>query len=517
MRRAATFHPVLFALFPILSLYAANLAIVPIEDTYRATGILLSCALLLWLLLFAVVRDWKRSGMAVSVAVTLFFAFGYVWSIVVDNYMLWSWFQPKERFQTIWVALTSCVALLFLWKWKFAPKLNSAFNWVGVVLVALPLYTIGSAWFMHWRDSSGLEASATAKSGAAPLGKPDIFYIILDGYGREDSLKQFLGFDNSAFMDGLKQRGFYVADKSHSNYCQTDLSLASSLNMDFLQNAVSQEAQQANDRHIITNMIDRSGVAKYLKQRGYEYEAITSGAPNFSIKSADIHVQDEAKVTLFESTLLENTPLGSPKKKMSKYLYDNRRSHLLSALTLLERAGNPTAKPRFLFVHILAPHPPFVVGPNGEPITPAHPFSFEDGAFFYGMGGTPAEYQEGYLGQLQYLNKRIMTCIDEIIRQEHTRPIIIIQGDHGSKKGWEPESLAKTNLREVYRNLSAYYVPPQIEKQLYPSITPVNSFRVILDTMFSDNMPKLPDKSYFSKISTPLKFDALSTEQIEAR
>src|SRR5437660_1449322 len=116
MRREITFHPILFALFPILSLYAANLAIVPIEDTYRPIGIVLGAAMMLWLLLFAVVRDWRRSGMALSVAIVLFFAFGYVWAIILNNYTLWSWFWPKEKFQTIWIALILCLGVFFAWK-----------------------------------------------------------------------------------------------------------------------------------------------------------------------------------------------------------------------------------------------------------------------------------------------------------------------------------------------------------------------------------------------------------------
>jgi len=515
MRRAIVVHPILFALFPILSLYAANLAIFPIEDTYRPIGIVLLGALILWLLLFLVVRDWKRSGLAVSVAFSLIFGFGYAWSVVVNNYDLWVRLGPKDKFQIVWLVFTGCASLLAIWKWKFSAKLSAAFNWISIVLIALPLYTISKAWLVQLRNSSVTEAVASGASGpAGVLGKPDIFYVILDGYGRKDALQEFLGYDNTAFVNALTRRGFFVADQSHSNYCQTELSLASSLNMGYLQDLVRQDKRESGDHNIITNLIDHNGVANYLKRQGYEYVAITSGAPNILIKSADVHVQDNAKVTLFESTLLEETPMGAPKKKMSNYLYDNRRAHLLSALDLLERSGNPTAKPRFVFAHILAPHPPFVVGPQGEPITPPHPFSFEDGTYFYGNGGTPAEYQQGYLGQLEYLNKRVVAAVDDIIKQEHVPPIIILQGDHGSKKGWNPDSLPKTNVREVYRNLNAYYVPQPIRQKLYTAITPVNSFRLILDCLFGDTMPTLPDRSYFSTINKPLAFDDVPSERI---
>src|SRR5207244_7041298 len=64
--------------------------------------------------------------------------------------------------------------------------------------------------------------------------KPDIYYIILDGYGRQDVLKDLYGFDNSDFIQFLQSRGFYVADQARANYCSTVPSLASSLNRTYL-------------------------------------------------------------------------------------------------------------------------------------------------------------------------------------------------------------------------------------------------------------------------------------------
>ncbi len=37
----------------------------------------------------------------------------------------------------------------------------------------------------------------------------DIYFIVLDGYGRSDVLKEFYEYDNSDFLRGLKEKGFY--------------------------------------------------------------------------------------------------------------------------------------------------------------------------------------------------------------------------------------------------------------------------------------------------------------------
>jgi hypothetical protein len=44
--------------------------------------------------------------------------------------------------------------------------------------------------------------------------------------------------------------------------------------------------------------------------------------------------------------------------------------------------------------------------------------------------------------------------------------------------------------------LNAYSVPGGAPA-LYPSISPVNSFRVILNARFGESLPLLPDRSYF--------------------
>ena len=45
--------------------------------------------------------------------------------------------------------------------------------------------------------------------------------------------------------------------------------------------------------------------------------------------------------------------------------------------------------------------------------------------------------------------------------------------------------------------LNAYYVDNEVENQLYPSISPVNSFRLISNHYFGTNFPLLEDISYY--------------------
>jgi hypothetical protein len=52
--------------------------------------------------------------------------------------------------------------------------------------------------------------------------------------------------------------------------------------------------------------------------------------------------------------------------------------------------------------------------------------------------------------------------------------------------------------------LNAYYFP-EAKPNLYPSITPVNSFRLLFDTYFGADYKLLDDVSYYSDY--PLAYD----------
>ena len=63
---------------------------------------------------------------------------------------------------------------------------------------------------------------------------PDIYYILVDGYGRGDVLGDLYSLDNTQFLDDLAQQGFYVANQSHTNYIQSIYSISSALNFTFI-------------------------------------------------------------------------------------------------------------------------------------------------------------------------------------------------------------------------------------------------------------------------------------------
>jgi len=332
---------------------------------------------------------------------------------------------------------------------------------------------------------------------------PDIYYIILDAYGRSDRLLQFYGYDNEPFLKALEKRGFYIARRSASNYDNTPLSIASSLNMTYLDAVTQRIGRGSDDLEAARQMLDENEVAAFLRTLGYHYVFIGTGASQTRVLTADVTLQAGSSVSGFERHLLGLTAIEAVPEERDR-AYEARRVYIREAFRYLGSVPS-LPYPKFVFAHILAPHPPFVFGPNGEKISPGWPLGIQDGSQLLELM-TPERYRREYIGQLRYVNTQLLGALDSILQKSSRPPIIIIQGDHGSRLHLNWDSLERTDLREPFSILNAYYVPKTVRSYLYDSITPVNTFRVLLTRRFGAHHAVIPDRTYYSTISRPYDF-----------
>ena len=502
------FHPILFALFPALSLYSLNTALVPVTDVPIPLLLIVGCTCVLWGFLSLILRSGSRGAIGASVGVVTFFSYGHIWNIIQRIPSLSGQLRLRSDLFTYWVMLFVVVVVLGCWKWKRLPAITSGMNVGGIILVGFPLVSILASWFTAWRGTPIAEISSH-KTNLKVTDRPDIYYVILDGYGRTDSLKRVIGYDDDWFIKGLEDRGFYIAKEGRSNYCQTELSLSSSLNLDYLPDILPDMKPTWDDRKILDRLIDRNQVSNYLKKLGYRYEAITTGFPSVRPYSADLWNHTVEGMSYYAGVLFLEMPVSTSESFTGESQFVSRRQMIEKAFYDLATATSGGTQPRFIFRHILAPHPPFVFGPNGEPVHPPRKmgFTYVDGSDFFDNGGTAEQYKRGYADQATYISKRVLQTIDLIIKNSPKPPIIIFQGDHGSKLRLNQQFLEKTDVNECFPNLNALYVPPQIRANLYPGMSPVNSFRMIFNGLFQDNFERLPDRSYYSGWLTPFSFE----------
>jgi len=518
-------HPLLIAAFPILSLYANNISEVSSKELWWPLGLAILFSLSLWALFAALTRRMRTSAIAASAIVLVFFSYGHIGNLVPS-----SWHIAVAPICA--TGLVLLIAALCLTHGGRRPA-TVALNIASLGLIAPSSFAIGGR-LMHPTipsrtakiSASGLiyasdertqdhhsahrKLQPVSPQRAAEM--PDIYYIVLDAHGRTDSLRAFIGCDTSSFVSALEARGFYVPKHSRANYPQTGYCLPSALNMDYLGNLLDKQPSSPDLFGSLRSLVDDNEVACYLSSKGYRYVSIWSGSEISRAETADIMLGDDAPPpSSFAGEVLSLTALDAAPRAKEIELgratdYADHRAYLQSAFQNLKTVPR-LSFPKFVFAHILAPHPPFVFGLYGEAEVPAYPYSDADGSQLLNTHKiTKAEYRLGYSAQVAYVDQRILEAVDEIMKRSARQPIIIIQGDHGSRLNVDWESFARTDMREPFSILNAYLVPPIVRAKLYDTITPVNSFRVLLSTMFGANYPLLPDRSYFSLPSAPLHF-----------
>jgi hypothetical protein len=502
-------YPFLIAAHPVLSLYAGNAREIPIRELAPPIAIVLVFALMLWGSLALILKDSHRAGL---IALTGVVFCGLAARLTGDveqilSYLSTFWVRHyyKIPMWCVVVPLAAIFAVIAFFAWR---RLKSPRDWTpplnifAIILVALPIVSIVRG--LRSRTDEALLPLPALATLDQPERRPDIYYIILDGFARGDVLKELYDYDLEPFLIHLEKKGFYVARQSTSNYCQTPLSITSSLNAAHLHVGTKDPDSGGYPE---TDLFRKNAVMRALRPIGYKFVAFASGFDFTEDPDADVYLSPYRYVSGFHRMLVESTVfwrlLPNPMEFDSYTMTRERTLFLFDNVPKVSKIAGPT----FTFAHILAPHPPFVFGADGEDVSPhATPYFLNDGSAYRNYYGTEATYVGGYGHEVPFLVKRVERMIDEILASSPEPPIIILQSDHGSGLHLDMGSDETTDHHERMSILNAYYLPGGKHEGLHQRITPVNSFRVVLNNYFGTHLDYLPNENYYSTWVDPFKF-----------
>lgn len=509
LARPPVWHPFLLALFPVLAFYGTNVYEVSWQDLVLPVLLVLGASSFLLFLCSSLLKDREKSSCIISVFWILFFSFGHIQPLV-RTWTIGSVEIGRDRYVFLVLAMFFLIAGLSLYRSdKWAAATSRLLQHFSFMLFAVSLAFCSVPAYVH----AGRELLPPSFLSNMSLLKPrayspDIYHIVLDGYGRSDVLKELYGYDNSIFLAQLKEKGFYIADQSRSNYIHTYSSIGSALNLDYLQPLSPSRAGLFS--HFLRKSAAYGGlksnlVFHILRTLHYKIVSFYSEYGVTSIPKADAYIGSRPKISDFHFALLNTTPLRiflykvNQSSWMSRYRIDRHRRTILSTLNYLPGLAKETRDtPVYAYAHIITPHPPFVFGPNGEVFDVTRSFTFWDELGLKPVeGDLRSEYIEGYRTQAIFISKKIVETVSQILEASRRPPIIIIQGDHGPSAfvNWDhPEPMG---LKERFSILNAYYFPEGGDQLLYDSISPVNTFRVLFNYYFGTEFPLLPDSNYF--------------------
>jgi hypothetical protein len=472
---------------------------------FRAMVLPLIGCTILFFLVALLTHSWQKAALVAAfwvVTVYLLFFFGYVplYKAVEKTVIVGVNIGRHRTLLVILVALLLAGTGFIVSRRGNFGTLTALLNLVAIVVMIFPVgkivaYKIQTSAIVAGAQSDiQPESTVSLSEGVTP---PDVYYIILDMYTREDVLQDFFSFDNSSFLDSLTEQGFYVADCSQSNYTSTQYSLGSSLNMDYLQTF----GLDVDDPDLVS-AVQQNQVMALFKQLGYRTVAFETGFSITELQNADEYFSPFASVwdglfyggiNSFETMILKNsagTLLYEAKPNMSrKYQtildtpYIQYRERIEYTLDKLETVASLDG-PKFVFAHILAPHDPFVFDQDGNFVYRETPFTLNNDKEYL----TPGTYVAGYTSELQYLNQRVEEVVNAILAESDVPPVIILQGDHGA-----PRTRVINGDSAI---LNAYYFPGDGSEQLYATISPVNTFRLIFNQYYNGQFSLLEDRPY---------------------
>lgn len=459
------------------------------------------------------IANYHISAAIISI---ILFIYGIYYTFLISYDYLFGFFKGHRVFLPI-ITLIIFGVLYFI---NSLEKESFIYKFIVVFLLTIniiPFFSLINIFF-----SNDLEANneLSKVSIDSTINYPNIYYIILDGYGSDKSIKEYLNYDNSNFTNELEKIGFKVQKNASSNYCRTIFSLTSTLNLNYVHNIIKKEINQQN---LNVNLINNK-VSNILKSYGYTYYIFDSG---FGIKNK--YASNEVLIKTNEIGVLrnlfstsDNDVLNSfinnsifiifKNSILSKFSINNYASKVLdvySKLPQIAKLGNK----KFVFTHIISPHPPFIFDKNGK----VGVYGKYDPTSHGNFNWNPKLYIE----QMKFINTRTICALKGIIKNDKKEKIIIIQGDHGTRTLTETNILNENQnwIQEEYGILNAIYISnnDKSKKYIYDNWkhSSVNTFRIIFDKYFGYNYPLLENNKYYAKFKEPYFFSPVNLSNVD--
>jgi hypothetical protein len=405
---------------------------------------LLTTIIMLFLLFFGLAKDliFQRSQLPLAVQ--------YAMMVGVFVALLWLLYTRVLKRRSLEIKIHIFFTVVFaLW---------IAFE----VFNAIPVYKKAST---HYNpvsyNPSGLKV------------KPSIYLLVLDEYPRKDALQKLFNFDNSHFLTQLAQRGFVIDSGSRSNYELTHLSMASTLSFDYLPFSGSPKNE---DYGIAGKRLNKSLLWKMLKNEGYSITnysifTIDDNVPFRNTYTRQYHVEYFGRT--LPGRLIEDFPSLFFSKNKLKLKREHReyidRSYNENQLKRMH-AHQAAAKPEFVYLHLMMPHPPYYMDSSGKAIDLIN-------------------YKEkgNFINYMIYSNKVVLSIVDKI-QKFPGQKVIYLLGDHGYRSD-------DTSRELFFDNLSALFSDPKMQVQ--QGVTNINQFRSIISQALRQNLPKVKDTSFY--------------------
>ena len=472
IREELIIHPLNIILLFFISTSSVNFkAELPIDFRETAISFLIISAfgIVVYILIKLMIKNRIKSSLIISTIlfITLFFRDIYElldYSGITEIVSDFSFLFGKLFFAIIIVVIV--LAPIITWSYKTKRKLlklNSYLNLLTTIFLMIEIIGLG---FIEVTKVE-LKNKIDLKEPLDEIqNKPDIYFIILDGYTGFKGLKKYWDFDNNDLKKFLNSNGFFIAENGKTIYKVTNYSIASTLNMSEL-NFESDNLYAKSSYLSLANIIKKNIVVEFFSEVGYDfinlsfydiYDTKKFYQDIYFLKSGNIYQSRTIYGHLYEIQNEINADMAYINLDIFKRLKTIRS-------TFNER-------PKFIYAHVMMPHPPYYFDAEGNKNN--------------SKVANDSKNQMSYLEQLKYTNHLLMETLKSILNPNGNSPIIVVQGDHGFRR------FKEKNKKDVeFSVLSCYYFPGKDYSSFTDSMKTINTFPLILNKYFNHDLQLL--------------------------
>ena len=484
------FHPILFGIFPVLSLFESNINFTSFSEIILPSTIIIIIIITVWIFLKKILNSTKKSALIISLLTILFFVYGPTY-FTIDDLSIGGNDIGRHMYLIIpFLGIGIIGSILVIKSKKELKNLTDISNVVSLILIIVILSSIST---YNFDDTYSVEIKNMDKIINEEKILPDIYFIMLDGYPGKTSLNHITNYDNQGFLDDLSNQGFFIQNKSYANYPHTFLSIPSILNMKYLDDVIEKFPDGEGSHAIPYKMGSNNQVMNFIKSQGYVTVSFDSGwGFTRDIESADLKLCGDNKIfnSEFMIELIKNSMLNPIYVK----LFETDAVEMkLCIFDELPKIKDRTNKPVFVFAHIFLPHPPYLFEENGE-VRELTNLDFH-------LETKENLDKNAFVNQLKFTNKKTIEVVTKLLDSEK-QPIIIIQSDHGtaftfngSLKNWEKPS--NEMIEERMDSINFIFLPENKINIFSENITPVNTFSILFNHYFGTNFEIFEDRMYF--------------------
>lgn len=497
------FHPFLIASFPVFFLFSTNISEVLPDAIFLPLLSSLTLTLIAFFCLNLFIKNKSKTAIILSLFLIVFFSYGH-FSSYLNNFKFEYFGIIFGKNKVLFLSLGLFFSGLTFWILRSKSNFLFLTKLLNVLVISLLFIALSNIFLYEAKTQRIINLYVTPTKSqieTADLSKsknpPDVYYFIFDRYASFTTLKEIFDYDNADLKNYLKGKGFFIAENAHTNYPATFLSLASSLNLNYI-DKLQKIDPTLNEKTVTYELIQNNLVAKSFKKLGYKY--IHTGSwwePTRKNKQADTNFVYDSKISLntdeFSDKLLESTlaypiiaSLQRTEEEPENYGRSNHRLRILFQSKILREIPSLPG-PKFVFAHLLLPHSPYVLDAKCKSITAA-----EDAA---------RESKRKYLDHIKCANKIIKETFDQIFIESKNNVIIVLQADEGPQpiinifeKKWYDSP--KLQIQEKSGILNAFYFPNKDYSELKQDTTPINTFRRIFNNFFAGDYDILKEKIY---------------------